>query len=163
MATKTRAGQRHTVAWSAGSRGWGARGPRIETQGSHHIIAHPISRQIGFSGSEVRVNTSPDKNIKLFCFSLYQGGKPSFTLYYSTTIPWPTSFMTHITKPTCSKPLTYIKGTLWDRRWIAPSIGIFPQTCWIFYRNAFLIMKLSNPPSFRAIRALIASQSTFEI
>ena len=28
---------------------------------------------------------------------------------------------------------------------------------------AFLIMKLSNPPSFRAIRALIASQSTFEI
>ena len=55
------------------------------------------------------------------------------------------------------------KGILWDRRWIAPSIDIFPQTCWFFYRNAFLIMKLSNPPSFRAIRALIASQSTFEI
>ena len=29
--------------------------------------------------------------------------------------------------------------------------------------NAFLIMKLSNPPSLRAIRALIASQLTFEI
>ena len=49
MATKTWAGQRHTVAWSAGSRGWGARGRRIETRGSHHIIARPISRQIGFS------------------------------------------------------------------------------------------------------------------
>ena len=48
MATKTWAGRRHTVAWSAGSRGWGARGPRIETRGSHHIIAHPISRQIAF-------------------------------------------------------------------------------------------------------------------
>ena len=40
------------------------------------------------------------------------------------------------------------KGILWDRRWIAPSIGIFPQTCWFFYRNAFLILKLSSPPSF---------------
>ena len=35
--------------------GLGARGPRIETRGSHHVIAHPISRQIGFSGSGVRV------------------------------------------------------------------------------------------------------------
>ena len=41
------------VCWFTG---WGARGPRIETRGSHHIIAHPISRQIGFSGSGVRVN-----------------------------------------------------------------------------------------------------------
>ena len=40
------------------------------------------------------------------------------------------------------------KGILWDRRWIAPSIGIFSHTCGYFYRNAFLIMKLSNPPSF---------------
>ena len=55
------------------------------------------------------------------------------------------------------------KGMLWDRRWIAPSIGICPQTWWFVYRNAFLIMKLSNPPSFRAVRALIASQSAFEI
>ena len=31
-----------------------------------------------------------------------------------------------------------------------------------FYGNAFLIMKLSKRPSFRAIRALIASQSTYE-
>ena len=46
-----------------------------------------------------------------------------------------------------------------------PLSGFFPTHagCWVFYRNAFLIMKLSNPPSFRAIRALIASQSTFEI
>ena len=32
-------------------------GPRIETRGSHHIIAHPIPRQIGLSGSGVRVMT----------------------------------------------------------------------------------------------------------
>ena len=39
----------------------------------------------------------------------------------------------------------------------------FPHMLIYFYRNVFLIMKLSNPPSFRAIRALIASQSMFEI
>ena len=55
MGTKTLAGQRHTVAWPARSRGWCARGPRIKTRGSHHIIAHVISRQIGFSGSGVRI------------------------------------------------------------------------------------------------------------
>ena len=33
----------------------------------------------------------------------------------------------------------------------------------IFLQKCISIMKLSNPPSFRAIRALIASQSTFEI
>ena len=55
MGTNTLAGQRHTVAWPAGSRGWGARGRRIETRGSHHIIARPVSRQIGFPGSGVRV------------------------------------------------------------------------------------------------------------
>ena len=60
MATKTWAGRTDTVAWSAGSRGWGARGRRIETRGSHHI-ARPISRQIGFSGSGVRVNTVTEK------------------------------------------------------------------------------------------------------
>ena len=32
-----------------------------------------------------------------------------------------------------------------------------------FFLNVFLIMKLSKPPSFRVIRAQIASQSTFEI
>ena len=42
----------------------------------------------------------------------------------------------------------FVKGILWDRRWIAPSIGIFPHTCGFFYRNTFLLMKLSNPPSF---------------
>ena len=57
MRTKTLAGQRHTVVWPAGSEGWCARGPRIETRGSQHIISHPISRQIGFSCSGVRVNT----------------------------------------------------------------------------------------------------------
>ena len=59
-----------------------------------------------------------------------------------------------------------IKGILWDRRWSTPSIRISPHTghtCWFFYGNTFLIMKLSKLPSFRAIRALIASQSTFEI
>ena len=55
MCKKTLAGQRHTVAWPAGSGGWCARGPWIETRGSQHIIAHPISHQIGFSGSGVRV------------------------------------------------------------------------------------------------------------
>ena len=43
---------------------------------------------------------------------------------------------------------TALKGILWDRRWIAPSIGIFSHTRGFFYRNVFLLMKLSNPPSF---------------
>ena len=56
-----------------------------------------------------------------------------------------------------------VKGILWDRRWSPPSIGIFsPHMLIFFYRNAFLIMKLSKLQSFRVIRALIASQSTFE-
>ena len=38
----------------------------------------------------------------------------------------------------------------------------FPTYADFFYRNAFIIMKLSHLPSFRAIRALIASQSTFD-
>ena len=38
----------------------------------------------------------------------------------------------------------------------------FPTHADFFYRNAFLIMKLSKLPSFKVIRALIASQSTFE-
>ena len=34
-----------------------------------------------------------------------------------------------------------VKGILWDRWWIAPSIGIFSHTCgFFFYRNAFLLM-----------------------
>ena len=39
---------------------------------------------------------------------------------------------------------------------------LFPTDADLFYRNAFLIMKLSNHPSYRAIRALIASHSMFE-
>ena len=39
---------------------------------------------------------------------------------------------------------------------------LFPQMLIFFYRNAILSMKLSHPSSFRAIRALIASQLTFE-
>ena len=35
----------------------------------------------------------------------------------------------------------------------------FSHTCWFCYRNKFLIIKLSKLPSFRAIQALIASQS----
>ena len=38
----------------------------------------------------------------------------------------------------------------------------FLHTYCFFYRNAFLIMKLNKLPSFRAIQALIASQSMFE-
>ena len=53
-----------------------------------------------------------------------------------------------------------VKGILWDRRWSTPSIRIIFPTHADFFTE---IMKLSNPPSFRAIRALIASQSTFEI
>ena len=44
-----------------------------------------------------------------------------------------------------------------------PLSWFFPTHADFVYGNTFLIMKLSNPPSFRAIRALIASQSTFEI
>ena len=32
-----------------------------------------------------------------------------------------------------------------------PSIGILPHRCTFFYRNVFLLKKLSNLPSFRAI------------
>ena len=35
---------------------------------------------------------------------------------------------------------------------------LFPNMQIFFYENEFIIMKLSNPPSFRAIRFLIASQ-----
>ena len=31
---------------------------------------------------------------------------------------------------------------------VTPSIGFFPHTCGFVYINAFLLMKLSNPPSF---------------
>ena len=38
---------------------------------------------------------------------------------------------------------------------IPPSIGILPHKSRLFYRNAFLLKKLANLPSFKAIRALI--------
>ena len=41
------------------------------------------------------------------------------------------------------------------------SMEFIPKDDFI-YRNAILRMKLSNLPSFRTIRAIIASQSTFE-
>ena len=63
--------------------------------------------------------------------------------------------------PTFHESLT-LKGIRWDRRWSPPSIRIFPTHADFVYINAFLIMKLSKLPSFRVIRALIASQSTFE-
>ena len=40
--------------------------------------------------------------------------------------------------------------------------GVLPQRCRFVYRNAYLLKKLSNLPSFRAIQALIAPQSTCE-
>ena len=43
-----------------------------------------------------------------------------------------------------------------------PLLGFFSHKNADFvYRNTFIIIKLSNLPSFRSIRALIASQSTF--
>ena len=39
---------------------------------------------------------------------------------------------------------------------------LFPTDVDLFTKNAFLIMKLSRFPTFRAIRAPIASQLTFE-
>ena len=44
-----------------------------------------------------------------------------------------------------------------------PLSGFFLTHADFVYRNAFLIMKQAILPSFRAILALIASQSTFEI
>ena len=41
--------------------------------------------------------------------------------------------------------------------------GFFPTHADFFNGNAFIIMKLSKLPSFIAIRALTASQSTFEM
>ena len=43
-----------------------------------------------------------------------------------------------------------------------PLSGFVPTHADSFYTNAFLIIKLSKLLSFRVIRALIASQSTFE-
>ena len=43
-----------------------------------------------------------------------------------------------------------------------PLSGISSADSDFLLKNAFLIMKLSNLPSFKAIRALIASQWTFE-
>ena len=68
------------LACHAGSWGWCARGPRIETRGSHHIIGHPISPQIGFFGSRVRV-----KNI-------FQ--EKSFSSLYSSSWTMVTHFWT---------------------------------------------------------------------
>ena len=65
MRTKTLTGKRHTVAWPAGSWAWCARGPRIETRCSHHVISHPILRQI----PGVRVNQI-DYLKKMLCFSM---------------------------------------------------------------------------------------------
>ena len=44
-----------------------------------------------------------------------------------------------------------------------PALRIFSHTCWfLFTEMHYLIMELSKLPRFRVIRALIASQSTFE-
>ena len=64
--------------------------------------------------------------------------------------------------PGCKYWCRHIKGILWDRRWSPLSIRIYYHTCWFLYGNALLIMKLSKLPSFKVIRALIASHSTFE-
>ena len=38
MGTKTLPGQRHMVAWRAGSEGWCARGPQIESRGNQPLL-----------------------------------------------------------------------------------------------------------------------------
>ena len=43
-----------------------------------------------------------------------------------------------------------------------PLSGFFPTNADYLKIKSFIIMKLSNLPSFRAIRALFASQLTFE-
>ena len=53
------------------------------------------------------------------------------------------------TRHTVKVKMFTLKGILWDRRWSPPSIRIFSHTCWFFYGNAFLIMKLSKLSSFR--------------
>ena len=58
-----------------------------------------------------------------------------------------------------------IKGILWYRQW-KPALydlsGFYHMDADCFYRNGFLLKKLSNLSSFRAIQGLIASQWTFE-
>ena len=123
MATKTWAGRRHTVAWSAGSRGWGARGPRIETRGSHHIIAHPISRQIGFSGSGVRVMITTCKNT---AFILKCIGRLSIKYYQSSLNPNSLDRLRILLRK-CIKCDCVITGTL---KW-PPKRGPGSDTRWL--------------------------------
>ena len=98
---------------------------------------------------------------------------PNHLILYFTEATWaflcPTIGFPHtvpiafLIKAISLKVILGLKGILWDRRWSLSSIRIFSHTCWFFYGNAFIIMKLYKFPSFRAIRAPIASQSTFEI
>ena len=62
-----------------------------------------------------------------------------------------------------ASPLKDYYEIVGESRPLSMLLAFFPTHADFVYRNAFLLMKLSNPPSFRAIRALIASQSTFEI
>ena len=114
MFKKKRTGQQRTVAWPVGSGGWCARGLRIETRGSHHIISHPISRQIGFSGSGVRERISLCNNCTLYC-----------TLLHFTKICKRTRTLT-LTRPALTRTRTRTQnqmvdsdlgGVGWTRTW----------------------------------------------
>ena len=97
MRTKTLARQQHTVAWPAGSWAWCARGPRIESRGSHHIIAQPISCQIGFSSSGVRVMITTCKKTAfiLKCIGrlnteyYYWSRRDCYKILQRHTVAWP--------------------------------------------------------------------------
>ena len=104
-----------TVAWPAGSQGCCERGPRIETRGSHHIVAHPISCQIGFSRSGVRVMLTTCKNM---AFILKCIGRLSTKYYHSSLNPNRLDRLRILLRK-CIKCDCVITGTLkWPRkRW----------------------------------------------
>ena len=90
-----------------------------------------------------------------------------FNLYVGYTVPcaiWNLYVRIYIRCILKYDKTLYFKGILWDTQW-KPALyrdftGILPRRCRFVYRNAFLLKKQSNVP--RTIRALIASQSTFE-
>ena len=94
---------------------------------------------------------------------------PDLLLFWWVILPlvssWDTWIYTHSAERR-KKIHTYwsVKGILWDRQWSPPALyqDISPQMQISLQKCISIIMKLSNLPSFRAIRAPIALQSTFD-